>query len=212
MTINKIVSSIRTLIKKQIDDSEYSDEFLYNLFNDARVALLSSKKYELSNQDYKTFCIELEKTKSHLCGSTKIGCEVYTSIYKLPSFINSSKLKITDVGGNLINEILEQDVDIVRFNKILSKKLHYTLINNKPVIWCSHNRPQTKIIVKAIWQDILDWQSICCDKDCVNVLETEIVSDRKLLIDCYKIVLDLLKLPLSLVEDVTSDTNNNIKQ
>ena len=210
MKIKEIIAVIRATIKQVIDDSIYSDEYLYTLFNNARVALISSDNYKLSKQDRQTFCLSMEKSKSHQCGSLIIGCEVFKSKNFLPAYIEGT-LKILTLGGTAISEINETDVPNIIYNKILSKKNNYTIINNKIIVWNKHKFPPT-IVVTAVWQDILEWQDIQCEScDCVDVFDIEICKDRKFVIDCLKIIIDLLKLPLSLQEDNTNDVNNLIK-
>lgn len=214
MTINNIVSNIRLLIKQYSDDSIFTDESLYNLFNDARISLLSTGKYKMSKQDYLSFCVDLEESQSHLCNSKLVGYEVLKSKHKIPAYLDLDKnmtLKVSELGGKIITLIPEQDVPIIKYNKILNKKLTYSIINGNIVIWknCKGRFPKS-ILVEAVWQDILDWNGLQCSS-CSTCLEADNIdafTDKKFIWDCYKIVTDLLRLPLSLKQD-PNDINPN---
>lgn len=209
MTLNKIISNIRTLIKQHTDDSLYSDEFLYEMFKAAWVGLVSMDKYKISENDYNLFCMELEPKLAHQCGTKEIGCETYRSKDKLPAYIDKNKgsLKIRDIGGTIIDVVDEEDLPYIMLDDIRNKKYKASLINGYVVVWkmCS-KRPIKNITVEAVWQDLTEWaDKQCSDCDCVDVFELEVIKDMKVLVDLYKIVLDLLRLPLTLTQD---DINN----
>lgn len=213
MTLNKIISNIRTLIKQHTDDSPYSDEFLYEMFKSAWVALVSRKDYESSQLDYNLFCLELEPKLAHQCGVKDIGCEVFRSKHPLPSFIdkNKSSLKIRDLGGSIIDIVDEEDLSYIMLDDIRNKKYKASLINDHIVVWkMCHKRPIKNITVEAVWQDLVEWQDIQCpDCECVDIFEVNVISDLKVVIEIYKIVLDLLRIPLALTQDDINNLDTN---
>ena len=90
---------------------------------------------------------------------------------------------------------------------IRNKKYKASIINGYIVIWKMCNKKSIKnITVEAVWQDLTEWQDIQCpDCECIDVFEVDVISDIKIVFDIYKVVMDILKIPLTLQQD---DINN----
>ena len=75
-TVASNISAVRSLIRQVQDDSDYTDKFLYSLLSSAKARLLRQKldRGKLSEFNWVTFCVSLERGKSHNCDCVAVGC------------------------------------------------------------------------------------------------------------------------------------------
>lgn len=225
LTLNKIISTVRTLIKQHTDDSIYTDEFLYSLLLDGRAYLLEQnyKKYkQTSDWNKKTYCIELEKDKAHDCSCVAVGCEILKTVFKIPKPIQVrgfDKIEVFTLDYDTIDFVKVDYIRDVVLDDIYSSKFFYSIINDKILLFNVPGNKLKAVLVRSIPEDPTEWQNITlCDSDgnptedtCYNIQEDEFPIDKSLVALLYDLILNQLKLPLQLVEDLTNDNNAEIK-
>ncbi len=227
-TIGQHISNVRGLIKHYgRTDENYTDQFLYNLLNGEKNAVLEDtlmKQNHASEWYWKQYCIRLIKTKAHNCDCVPTyldKCLVVRSEYKLPQPIaarNKSYVSFITIGGEQINLYSQEEwLRIVDLDEIKTKQLAGTIINGYLYIW---NNTQLKaILVRGLWQDVTDWQSIpSCTEDgedttnaCFNPLtqDFDLDSDKQNFV--YTQILRILNIPMSIQQDLTNDSNESLK-
>lgn len=227
MTVNEIISYIRGLLKEHdVDTSTFRDRFLWETFSIASADVLANRRLRRFNyknpQNYVGFCMELEQGLSHECGCITYGCPVLVTKNSLPKYFsgrNTPSLKIYTI-GNLEIEIVDENEfeEVYRYSDIYKDKVLASIVNNKIVIW---NTLELKVIrVRALWEDITEIDSVqyCSDNDstlpnCVDVYNMNIGVDKDLI---YTItmqnIIPMLNIPKTLPEDITADSNSEIKQ
>lgn len=224
-TIGIHVATIRSLISEHSDDSKFSDEFLFELFKNAakRLQYQKAKRWEfLSEWNRKRYCVKLEKAKSHNCECVAVGCDILRTVVEIPKAItgrNFDLIKVYDLNGNKIDQVLPQEqIDNLNDpNGVNQKRTTFSLVNRKIVIW--NNLELKAIEVEQISDDETEWAGITmCDKDgneteesCFDILNDNYPIDSELVDPAYRMVLELLNLPLQLQEDKTNDANEAIR-
>jgi len=226
MTVKEIISYMRGMIKEH-DSSlgSFTDKYLWETFSIAKADVMANfrlRRFNYKNpQNYKGFCMELEKGLSHECNCITYGCEVLVTKYELPKFFsgrNTPSLKLYTLGNKQIDIVTENEVqDVLSYNKIYKDKIVASIINNKIVVW---NTLDLKVIrVVGLWEDITKIGPIqyCSDTDssqpnCIDVYNTDIGVDKDLVFTIVRErVLPLLDPTLKLQEDLTNDSNPEIK-
>jgi len=224
MTIGNHISNIRGLIKHYgRTDENYTDQFLYNLLNGEKNAVLEDtlmKQNHASEWYWKQYCIRLIKTKAHNCDCVPTyldKCLVVRSEYKLPQPIaarNKSYLSFITIGGEQINLYTQEEwLRIVDLDEIKTKQLAGTIINGYLYIW---NDPDLLLVkVHGVFADPTDWAEIpdCTGTapTCFNIKSDDFGLDEDQKQGAYQLVFELLKLPIQLTQDVTNDSNEQIK-
>ena len=221
MTVNEIVSYIKGLLK-QHDRSKgiFTDKYIWETFLIARAEVLSNfrlRRFNYKNpQNYTTFCMELEKAKSHQCGCITQGCDVLVTKNKLPKYFtgrNSGTLKIHTLGNNSIDVMSEPDYfSVYAYDDAYNDEIVGSIINNKIVIWNSLDLKGVQ--VRAFWEDItqIDDAQWCSDADedspgCIDVYNKDIGLDKDLVLETLRRVREILDLPLRIQEDTTNNSN-----
>ena len=219
-TIRQHVSNIRTLIRKVSNDSNYEDQFLYSLLR------ITANKLQYQHKgtqfDYATFCIPLVKANSHNCDCVSVGCTVLKSEYEIPKPLikpNSggmSSFSVETLGDKLIDKASPQAQITNLLDDIKKNELTYWIRSGKLIIWNSDLNLKA-VQVTALWEDITDWQGLdLCDNEgnplpsCSDILDNEFSLDGHLTYDMYSMVLNMLRLPLSLLEDGSVNENPDI--
>jgi len=224
-TIGQHISNIRGLLKIYGRTPEgYTDESLYNLFSISRAELLKNelKKFSaLAEDNWFQFCMKLEVSKSHNCDCVPdyLECKVLKSKYKIPTVLvgrQMSKIKLRLISGKTINLVSEEDW----FRRKDSETSEYfaSIVNQYLIIW---NAPLSLkvLLVKGLWADPLDLSNIPnCSPDgnqtpgaCLDPNSTMFPLQDELASAAYKMVIELLKLPLQVPQDLTNDSNESIK-
>lgn len=223
-TINQYISDMRGIIKESgRSENIYTDTFLYSLLNGARNAIMEqqgNKLSEISPWDYQQFPIKLVKDKSHLVGCVTVGCDILRSEYKLPRALASNSknlIKITTFDYTPINLVSEQVYRNNKYDDIKSNGIAASIINDYLVIW--NNLKLKYVLANAIWENILDWSSIPqCDSNgnyttatCFDAMTSEFKISEKLKLATYQMVMDKLFKTLDRANDITNDSNSEIR-
>jgi hypothetical protein len=226
MTVQEVVSIIRSRIKAYSDDTDYPDKVLWDYFRVRKNNVLADRVlrryFTIDQQNYQTICLELEEGLSHECGCITYGCEVLKTIKNLPEYLvgrNMPTLRVMLLDGRIIDAIEEQEYEeVIKYDPILSKKILYSIVNNRVVLW---NAPKTlkAIQVRAIWSDVTELDSVqyCNDNDptvpnCINFFDTNIGLQEELISYTIDLVLERDIFPsLNIIKDSTNDASSTIK-
>lgn len=215
MTVNDIISLIRFHIKEHNNNTYYEDQELWKLFTVCKSELIKQRgdkfKY-ISPQNRVTFCLELEKAKSHECGCITAGCDVLKTKNKIPKYIvnrNNSSLKLYTLDWSEIYEVAEKDLFVNQQDDILKSIESFSIVNNKIIVW--NNKDLKVIQVQAIWEDITEINNVqycnstLSDNSCFDPFSFDIDIDIDMVYAAMLKMFRLLNLPLSLVEDMVND-------
>jgi hypothetical protein len=224
MTIGQHVAALRGLIR-QFSESEvpFSDEFLYHLFR-AAANSLTRQKLDKNNKmaswvtDF--YCIPTEVGKVHGCGCIKAGCDVVKSKDPIPKPMRGryrDYIKVSTIDGESVGYVDALSWKSIQYDLMRKDKLHYSFVNKHIILWnadIKNMRPKA-IVVSGYWEDPSEWSSITsCDgngtstnQSCFNVYESDYPIDSDLVDSAYSMVLDKLRVPLSIPEDKRNQTN-----
>lgn len=219
MTISEVVSTLRTRIKEFTDDSLYEDSFLFSEFINQRATALVQrlKKYHfVSDINYSTFCMDTVQDLSHMCGCKTMGCSIYRTNFKLPTYLsgrNKSTVSLYTLDYNRIDLIDERDIKIIDLHPIKANRVQASLINDYVVLW---NVEYPSILIKMIAADPLEvMEKQSCDNSagipCINIYDDSIDTDREIVEMCFDRIIESLKVSLSITSDMNNDTNPEIK-
>lgn len=220
MTINGAVSLLRETIKEHADSTDYSSEYLWQLFSSALSSVREERlrRYGFNNPNYyHTFCIEMRKGLSHECPCIEVGCNAFISVHPLPEYLtttNNNTLSVFTLSNKRIDEIPNFDLyDAYKYDEGYKNKSLFYLQNNK-IIMPDCDSPKV-IQVKAIWRDLLDWSTIqyCSDDTGGNcdIYNTNIGIEPGTEFDILKKIFAVLNIPLNLREDKIPDNNNDVR-
>jgi hypothetical protein len=214
MTVNSVISELRILLKEFNRTTNFSDEFLWELFIDTRAKLIEQKlkKFQpINDSAYLSFCLDLQTVNANEC--SELECKVKRSVFKLPAAItgrNVSSLKVFNLAGKQISPVDTSDVDKLKYNDIKKNNPAYSIENNFIYIW---NNLQIKHIkVKALWEDPTDFADIQSNNQCVDVFAMDIQMERAMKDDAIKMVLELImNTSLKIKDDAINDSNSEIR-
>ena len=221
-TINQHISALRILIKEQSDDSLYTDQFLYHLLTGAASTIHRrniEKDRKISPWNLPSYCISLEKAKSHDCSCVPVGCDVLRSKDKIPTPLNSDNgpvIKVTTMDHQEIYRVNEAEQKSNLLHPIKKKKLSYSIVNGKIILWnanTEHIIPRA-ILVKGLFNDVTEWSGIAsCDSNgipdggcCFDIGKDNFPLDEDFTFAAYAMVLQQLGIALQKKSD---DNNNN---
>jgi hypothetical protein len=220
--VGEEISIFRTLVKEVADDSIYTDQFIYHILSSARALLFKRKTdsfKKISDWEYQQFCVPLEEDLSHNCGCIKVGCTVFRGKNKLPRVLNSRNkdlLRITTLDYKEIPIVSERQIITSDYDDAFKGKMLATITDRYPIIW---NTDRLKaVLITGVWEDISEWvdKSLCDlegnELECFDFMDTEFSIDSDLRYGMYQLSLELMRLPLALKEDITSDNSNVIRQ
>lgn len=221
MTNAEAISVLRNLISATEDDTKFSDPYLFRILASARNLLFHRKLTrfkKMSEWQWQYFCIPLCIENSHDCNCVKVGCKVLKSVYEIPRVLtsrNSDQIRIRTLGGNLLPIVPERHQRHAVMDPLMSKEITATLQNRRLIVW---NTLDLKAIeVGGLWEDLSQWDGIqLCDKegnlaDCFDFYNGLFTIDSELEYPMYQMSLELLRVPLSVPEDMTNDDSNVIK-
>jgi hypothetical protein len=217
-TISTVISRIRTLIRQHTDDSPYTDEYLYSVLSSIKSHLLRQRANKFNKlPNPQCFCIELIKANSHDCDCIDIGCEVLMTKYPIPDTIfgrNSEKVFLKTLGEKEIPVINFRELSYIKTDPIKANKRIATEYNGHYLIW---NEEDLKaIIICGNWSDIAKWSDIilCPDnseESCFDINEVDFGLPTDLETTMFQMALQELSIPLKLIDDMTNDSNENLK-
>lgn len=215
MTIKEHISQLRGNIRKYEDDTKFTDPQLYVAMNSAKNKLRGqklSKGKKVSDFEYRTFCIELEKTKSHDCDCVPVGCTVLKSKYGIPASATSATkdmFRVLTLGDVLIPNKNEQEIKTDITDDVKGGKPGYMIRNSKVLIW--NNLLYPAVQVTGLWEDLTAWEGIqYCDegtKPCVDIQEKDFDIDGDDEFDMYMMAMKQLGIALSTFPDMTANNN-----
>lgn len=217
-TINEHISAIRILIKEQSDDSLYTDQFLYHLLTGATASIHRrniEKDRKISPWNLPSYCISLERAKSHDCSCVPVGCDVLRSKDKIPTPLNSDNgpvIKVYTMDHQEIYRVTESEQKANNLHPIKKGRLSYSVVNGRIVIWNGnpeHLIPRS-VIVKGLFNDVTKWADIqACGDDgscCYDIATDNFPLDEDYAFVAYSMVLSQLGIALQKKSD---DNNNN---
>lgn len=217
-TIQQHISDIRGYIKQVQDDSHFTDSFIYRSLNKAKNKIREqnlSKANFVSNFEWRTFCIELERTKSHDCSCVKVGCDVLKSVYELPGVNTSGRkdlIRIHTLGDILIPYKNEEEIKDDITDDVKSGLPGYMIRNGKIIIW--NNLDYKAVQVTVLPEDITEWIDIqLCDvasKPCFDITKDSYDLGGGDEYDVHMLTLQMLGVPFKLAEDINANNNPNI--
>lgn len=165
-------------------------------------------------------CIQLEQVKSHNCNCVPdyLNCLVLRTKYKIPQVFsgrNKARIEVFLLDGTPINLSTEREWLRAKQNEFKAKSYYASQVNGYIYFW---NLPlNIKVAeINALWADIAELSNISCndgysESPCFNMLESDFPVDEELVEPIYQTALQLLKIPLSMVQDKTNDNNEEIK-
>lgn len=214
-TIRKELSTFRELIEQVSDDSNFTDSFLYDIWNKARVTVLKneiSSNGLLSPWNRMRFCIDLEKVKSHNCDCVLEGCEVLKTVYDVPKPVSDKyvgAIEVFTIWGDRIGYSDEPSIKSDQSDTVKKGKRRWSLYNRRIVIWNDPGLKLPSIQVNGPWEDILDWQDIqtCDDGDCEDILDIDLGINEHNTESILRRAFDLIRPKLELTDDWQQDRN-----
>lgn len=218
MTIRNLISLIRSSVKEYSDDTLYSDEFLYNLFTTLKIetlsAMMQDKKFKDSVKhdfNFQEFCIKLLYATEHDCDCVPLGCKALKSEFTIPEYLVDS-LKVSTLSDKTVSYIDSADYKYIIHHPIKSTALHYTVTNNKLIVYGSTSLKVVKL--KAIWADptdIIDAQYCSDTSDCItNPLDMKVGVTRNFINRVIYTMIESFKTFKNFRKDIINDTQTEI--
>jgi len=213
------IAEFRTVTGEHTDSTRFTDKDIYKALNNAKMKLRDqtlSKDDKVSDFEYRTFCIELEKTKSHDCDCVPVGCTVLKSKYAIPGVATSrtkDHIKIHTLGDVLIPNRNEEEIKDVKTDDILGGKHGYMIRNQKIIIW--NNLLYPAVMVTGYWDNLLDWEGIqYCSEDnpCLDIRDLDFDLEGGKVYDIYNMAAQQLGISIQLGVDITSNSNPDLRQ
>jgi len=208
MTLLEHIYAVKELISKgpSTRDFRYSDEVIKHFLITERANLLKNKinKYHhISNSNYQTICVDLEKSDISECCDTPI-CVVLKSKTKLPETVTArfgELMKVTDLVGNSISYL---DATSNKYSKyaLSPATIGYYIQNGYLIIIL--NTHLEKVLVTALFLD----NSASCTEGCDPLAETFFI-DNDLVSSLYTAVVQKLLL-VNTKNDTKNDGRDNI--
>ena len=220
MTINQHISAIRNLIEEYNQDSNYSDEYLYHLFNASAATLIQRKAekfHKLSEWNVKDFCMDLEKSKAHNCACVP-GCVALRTKYEIPKPLigrNKPLIKFYTVDYEEIPLVTTADVVASKYDAVKSSGLIIVLHNQYGYVYNGTTDPISpkSIIISSYPKDVSEWASIqSCSSNtsnnvCFDIDNDDYPLDEDMAMLAYQMVLEILNLSFNKVKDDTQNLN-----
>jgi len=222
MTIKEAISFLRTSLKEHTDTSAFPNGYLWEVFSAAlsevREQQIRKLKY-INPNTYQTFCIEMEEGTTHMCGDCigDIGCPALISKHPIPDYLTTSlgtTLRISTLSGQIVDMITGEDyMTAFSYDEAYRNKKYGFIENGKIVI---PNKKNPKVLkVRAIWNNLLDWEDIqyCSDEANENcdIMNTDVGVNPSDKPEILKRAFRMLGIPLRLVEDNSGNNNTEIK-
>ena len=220
MTIAQHISAIRNLTR-QFGETEvpFTDEYLYHLFNASALRLVKQKfdkSYKTSDWNTKVFCISLEASTIHNCECLP-SCTVLKSVNAIPRPLTSRSrdlLKVHTLDHRDIAYLDASTAYIYLLDEVRANKLSYSIIDDHVVLWNADtiNIVPRAILVSGYFEDISAWSGItACDTNgdttdsvCFDIFTEDYPLDNDLVDPAYRLVLELLRIPITLPDDRTN--------
>jgi hypothetical protein len=195
MTIPEIISTFKEILKLNHRSPEYTDSYLWSIFLNTRAEILNNnlkKNYYINPNEYKTFVLPLITVNKFEGTCIELDCPVKSTNTSIPAFLKARNSSTLSVFTPTDKEIPYRDVSQIeysQYNDIKSNKIAYTFdINNKLIIL---NNDLIKCVkVKALWDNILDFQNLQDPNSCVDLNTVDIGLSRDSVNDIIKLTLN----------------------
>ena len=229
-TIAEHVGFLRSLIANHSDDDKFTDEVIYQAFNNAanELQIRKYRRWEhISDWNYRRYCLAVEVGKSHNCDCVPVGCDVLKTTYRIPRPLtsrNRDMIRVYDLQSRELFRVTENEQISNQFDEVKKGQVTYSLIDQKIVIWNAIDpvtgRPKYKAIeVQMIPEDETDWDGLTlCDEEgndtgisCFDIESSEYTLDSELVRPAYEIALQMLGIAVQIPQDNTNDANNELK-
>lgn len=218
MTLKQHVYAAKAIVNSGIpsDDSRLTNSLVEHFLIISRSKLLEqklNKLQQLSDTDYQSFCLDLEKVTYHDCDcTTDPDCLILRSTKKLPMYIRSSKwstLKIRFVDGRNIDRSNITSNILSKYSNTKQDQETKYFIDNQYVYILNH--PDLKKIgARAVWSDpsALDNYTSCINSDssCYDSLNDEFPIDAGMVYDMYTLANNKIREHLGYPEDTLNDS------
>jgi len=223
-TIGQHLSNLKSLLNEYGRSSEsYTDQFLYEVLVGARAEIIKNKLrqyHKISEANWLRFCIALELTTAHDCDCIPEGldCKVLRTKYKIPSVFtsrNADKISVFLFNGKPISIL-----PLGKWYRI-KKTTEYiaSILNGYIYFWnLPHNQKAIEIV--GLFSNPLELSDIpSCNPlsgevsgQCYNTQTSEFPLEEEYKLMVYKLCMQVLQIPLQISQDVTNDSNANIKK
>lgn len=211
MTNNKVISEIRIALKELSDDSNYSDQFLLQKALESRAEILAQKlsdnKY-ISEFNYSSFCVELERDKFYDCDCVSVGCDVLKSVHIIPSVLTSNSkmlLQIMSLDGKTYSYATPEQVKEAKYSKTKANNIFWYIQNGRIVIF--NTLRKKAVYVKGLFEDPSAITALCDSTgvDCSDIRDNEFPFDLKYM----NLLIDLSLKQLGFSKQIKNDEINN---
>lgn len=225
-TKRKHIETFRQLIKEKNADTDYTNQYLYNILFDQAKWLI---KREVNNGSvlknpmfFQTLsCWDVIESKGEDCCPVKTGCSMYRTKNKIPE-------AWTDINGPLILSVtsIDYSTDFFVTNFITwqskrkdpyqNRKMATYCFYDNGYIWFPDKNPH-KVNIKIFAVDDIKLLNIDCedcedkDKDCISFLDTEFLVPDWIEAEMYAKALQLVGPSKSVPEDEQIDKSSNRK-
>ena len=219
MTIREHISTLRFIINKHEDDTDYTDAQLYSLLISA-AAIMNKRKDErknkLSDWKFNYYTIGMQKASPIGTDCLEIECEQWITKFQIPTPLsgrNRELIQVCLLDGTPIDRG-SKNTSAKNLDPILENSVTYNVINQYIVL---HGRKPKAILIGGIWEDVTDWAGIqLCDEEgqstktqCYSLDNDEFPVDTEYNLMMYDEVLKRLGIRLQQGEVQTILTNQN---
>jgi hypothetical protein len=212
ITINSVVSELRSNLKDFSRTSDYSNEFLIECFLNERALLIEQKlkKFQkMSDANYQSFCLDLQLVNQNDC--SELDCPVKRTVFKIPATLtgrNRTTLEIFNLANVPISEVAYSDINNLKLNAFKKDKVAYFIKND--FIYIINDLKIAHIYVRAIFENPIDFLDIQSGTNCVDVYESDLKIEYAMKASAIQMVLEkILKQSYPLVNDTSNNSNES---
>jgi len=218
MTVGKIISDLKMLIKEVSNDSDYTESFLWSLITKARARVLTNDikaKQFISAWSTHRFCVEMELHKAHDCECIPVGCDVLRSKYTIPRPLSGryrDAVQVKTIGNSVVGYSEDYELKSNKYDPVKKNALRWNIHNQH--LYLYNTLDHLSIQVEGAWENIIEWNQIqyCSERNpCVDIYSLESGISEYEAEGLLRIAVDLLKVPLTLKDDTSQDTNPEIR-
>lgn len=197
----------------------FTDSYLSSLIVKT-AGFLQARAYEKGSKPsdfhWHWFPVKMEEGTSHGLDCYP-GCQVMTSISKLPTPLNlrnRDMIKVSLLDGREMHYILPTERASKLLDEFFQNQYMFSVINGKVVVY-SKKKPVV-VWVAGLWSDMSEWMDIpACDPEgeftgsnCLDPLNFEVPLDPDNVLPMYNEVLRLLQVPVSVKPDDINNASN----
>lgn len=221
MTINELISQLRESLKSRVDDSNFSDQYFYDLIKGYRATLLKrrAEKYRaLSRFNYQKFCVPLETVSESDCVdcndcAKNLNCNILRSTKKLPTALNSRNtdvIKVRTIGGDQLSSVSDfSEYKSLQYSKTRKNKKVYSIVNGYLEVY---NTDLLRfVIVEGVLEDptaLVDWNTCGSSNTdtCYDIQQDDFPLEESMFPIIKDMIFKELNLTIQLPEDERNDS------